>query len=41
MSGGTVGKDIKVWRDLSEKADERILDLEAKKSLDFSRAIFK
>ena len=37
--GGTVGSDIKVWRDLSEGADEAALDKAAKESLAFSRFV--
>ena len=35
--GGTVGSDIKVWRDLSEGADEARMDREAREALAFSR----
>ena len=35
--GGTVGKDIKVWRDLSGAADEAWLDREAQFALHFMR----
>lgn len=35
--GGTVGSDIKVWRDLSKGADEAEMDGLAKGALDFSR----
>ena len=38
-TGGTVGRDIKVWRDLSEGADEAALDKAAKDSLAFSRFV--
>jgi D-psicose/D-tagatose/L-ribulose 3-epimerase len=36
--GGEVGRDIKVWRDLSNGANENQLDLDAKWSLDFIRS---
>ena len=35
--GGTVGSDIKVWRDLSEGADEAQMDKEARDALIFQR----
>ena len=35
--GGTVGSDIKVWRDLSEGADEARMDQDAHDALVFSR----
>jgi D-psicose/D-tagatose/L-ribulose 3-epimerase len=37
--GGQVGSDIKVWRDLSEGADEAALDEAARQSLAFSRFV--
>lgn len=37
IQGGTVGKEIKVWRDISKGADEAKLDKDAKDALDFSR----
>ncbi|MFN8488280.1 MAG: sugar phosphate isomerase/epimerase family protein [Caldilineaceae bacterium] len=39
LQGGTVGREIKVWRDLSDNADEARLDQEAKKALEFSRYV--
>jgi D-psicose/D-tagatose/L-ribulose 3-epimerase len=36
-TGGTVGSEIKVWRDLSEGADEAKMDQDAKDALIFSR----
>lgn len=39
--GGTVGSDIKVWRDLSKGANEEKLDNDARSALDFSRYIFE
>ena len=38
--GGIVGSDIKVWRDLSENADERKLDADIKESLHFVKREF-
>ena len=35
--GGTVGSDIKVWRDISCGADEAKLDRDAREALNFSR----
>ncbi len=35
--GGTVGSDIKVWRDLSQGADEARMDQDAREALIFSR----
>jgi D-psicose/D-tagatose/L-ribulose 3-epimerase len=35
--GGTVGSNIKVWRDISRGADEAELDADARQALDFSR----
>ena len=35
--GGTVGSDIKVWRDLSQGADEAQMDKEARDALTFQR----
>ena len=35
--GGKVGSDIKVWRDLSQGADEAKMDQDAKDALIFSR----
>ncbi len=37
--GGGVGADIKVWRDLSDGADEAKLDEDARQSLAFSRFV--
>jgi D-psicose/D-tagatose/L-ribulose 3-epimerase len=39
MEGGTVGSEIKVWRDLSDHADEAQLDRDAKDALAFSRYV--
>ena len=37
--GGGVGSDIKVWRDLSDNADEAKLDQDARQGLAFSRFV--
>ena len=39
LQGGTVGSDIKVWRDLSEGADSEKLDQDARDALAFSRIV--
>lgn len=39
--GGTVGSDIKVWRDISEGADIEQLDRDAAESVAFERYIFE
>lgn len=39
--GGKVGSDIKVWRDLSDNADEAQMDANIKKSLQFLRGKFE
>ena len=39
--GGKVGSDIKVWRDLSDNADEAQMDVNIKKSLEFLRGKFE
>ncbi|CAB3808727.1 D-psicose 3-epimerase [Paraburkholderia ultramafica] len=38
-TGGTIGSDIKVWRDLSEGADEAKMDEDARGALAFSRHV--
>ncbi|MGI6070042.1 MAG: sugar phosphate isomerase/epimerase family protein [Blautia sp.] len=38
--GGTVGKDIKVWRDMSSHADEKMLDREIAEALKFVKNKF-
>lgn len=38
--GGQVGKDIKVWRDLSNEADEREMDRQIQESLKFLKRSF-
>jgi D-psicose/D-tagatose/L-ribulose 3-epimerase len=40
MSGGKVGSDIKVWRELNKNVSEEQLDLDAKNSVDFLRYVF-
>lgn len=40
LQGGCVGKDIKIWRDLSRNADEARLDADAAASLAFLRHVF-
>lgn len=37
MPGGTVGQDIKVWRDLVDDTSEKALDESAKKAVEFQR----
>ena len=39
--GGQVGKDIRVWRDLSQGATEEDLDRDAEKSLAFLKGMFE
>ncbi len=39
--GGTVGSDIKVWRDIGRGADEAKLDADAKAALEFERYILE
>ena len=41
MSGGTIGKEIKVRRDLVPDADEERLDRDAKGALEFVRHVFE
>lgn len=38
-TGGTIGSDIKVWRDLTNGADEAKMDEDARNSLAFSRFV--
>jgi D-psicose/D-tagatose/L-ribulose 3-epimerase len=40
MEGGQIGKEIKVWRDLSNNAGEKELDEEARKSVNYIRSVF-
>lgn len=39
-TGGIVGEDIKVWRDLSNHADETQLDKDAQESLEYIKSLF-
>jgi D-psicose/D-tagatose/L-ribulose 3-epimerase len=39
-TGGEVGRDIRVWRDLSNGADEAQLDRDAKAALEFIKGKF-
>lgn len=41
LKGGSVGKDIKVWRDLSEGADEAKMSQDMKKSLIYLKSKFE
>lgn len=38
-TGGTIGSDIRVWRDLTGGADEAKMDEDARQSLAFSRFV--
>ena len=40
MKGGTIGKEIKVWRDLTDDLSEERLDEDAKGALNFVRHVF-
>ena len=40
LSGGTIGSEIKVWRDLIPNASEEMLDRDAKGALEFVRHVF-
>lgn len=40
MSGGTIGSEIKVWRDLVPYATEEMLDRDAKGAVEFVRHVF-
>ncbi len=40
MTGGTIGSEIKVWRDLLPDITEEILDKEAKGAVEFVRHVF-
>ncbi|GKH34365.1 sugar phosphate isomerase/epimerase [Muricomes sp. OA1] len=40
MSGGTVGSEIKVWRDLAPDATEEMLDNDARGAVEFLRHVF-
>jgi len=39
--GGTVGSDIKVWRDMSRGASEESLDRDAADAVAFERYVFE
>lgn len=41
ISGGQVGRDIRIWRDLKEDCSEQVLDQEAAESLKFLRKAFE
>ena len=41
MSGGTIGSDIKVWRELVPNASEELLDKQVKGALEFLRQVFE
>lgn len=41
IPGGTVGKDIKIWRDLVEDVSEEALDQDARDALEFQRYILE
>ena len=41
MSGGGVGSDIKVWRDLSNGATTEQLDADARRSVEYLRYVLK
>ena len=41
MSGGGVGSDIKIWRDLSNGATARQLDEDARRSVEYLRYVFE
>lgn len=40
MAGGTVGSEIKVWRDIIDDTSEERLDLDARRSVEFLRHVF-
>ena len=39
--GGQVGKDIRIWRDISQGATENDIDRDAAKSVAFLRSAFE
>ena len=41
MSGGTIGSDIKVWRELVPNATEELLDKQVKGALEFLKQVFE
>ncbi|MBQ6834166.1 MAG: sugar phosphate isomerase/epimerase [Lachnospiraceae bacterium] len=40
MTGGTIGSEIKVWRDIIPNTSEEILDRDARRSVEFVRHVF-
>ena len=40
MQGGTIGSEIKVWRDMVPDLSEEALDRDAKGALEFCRHVF-
>lgn len=40
MAGGTIGSEIKVWRDLLTDSSEEVLDRDAKGAVEFCRHVF-
>jgi D-psicose/D-tagatose/L-ribulose 3-epimerase len=40
MSGGTIGSDIKVWREINKGASLKQMDINAKNSVEFLRFVF-
>ncbi len=40
MPGGTIGSEVKVWRNLVEDTSEAALDKDAKNSLQFVKHVF-
>ena len=40
MRGGTIGREIKVWRDMVPDLSERALDKDAKAALQYVRHVF-
>jgi D-psicose/D-tagatose/L-ribulose 3-epimerase len=41
LTGGKVGNDIKIWRDMSDNATGEMLDIQAAESVSFLKEIFK
>jgi D-psicose/D-tagatose/L-ribulose 3-epimerase len=41
MTGGGIGHDIKVWRELETDTAEQSLDADIKRSLEFTRYMFE
>ena len=40
MAGGTIGSEIKVWRDIIPDTSEEILDRDARGAVSFVRHVF-